>query len=121
MQNTKFDTWAILDMMGHQRLAGRVTEETIGGVSLLRCDIPESDGIPAWTTYITASSLYQMTPVTEEIAHNMAAKLCKQPISLYDLPEEWRDKIRRAPVALPAPECDGEYDDYDDDPDDMEI
>lgn len=113
MQNTKFDTWAILDMMAHQRLAGRVTEETIGGVSLLRCDIPESDGIPAWTTYITASSLYQFTPVTEEIARMMAEKIGKQPISLYDLPEEWRDKIRRAPVALPAPECDDDDDDND--------
>jgi len=120
MQNTKFDIWGILDMMGHQRLAGRVTEETIGGASLLRVDIPEVNGIPAWTTYVSAASLYQITPVTEELARSMAAEIGKMPITFYDLPEEWRDKIRRAPVALPAPESDGEYDDYDDDdPDDM--
>lgn len=124
MQSNKFDSWAIVDIMGHQRLAGRVTEETIGGVSLLRCDIPEVNGIPAWTTYLTAGSLYQMTPVTEEIARTIAEKLCKQPISLYDLPEEWRDKIRRAPVGLPSPRdvdldigvpSDDDDDDYEDD------
>ena len=127
MQNTKFDIWGILDMMGHQRLAGRVTEETIGGASLLRVDIPEVNGIPAWTTYVSAASLYQMTPVTEELARSMAAKIGKMPITFYDLPQQWREKIQSSPAGLPAPDdeeeaCGGddEYDDYDDDdPDDM--
>lgn len=124
MQNNKFDSWAIVDIMGHQRLAGRVTEETIGGVSLLRCDIPEVNGIPAWTTYLTAGSLYQMTPVTEELARSMAAKIGKMPITFYDLPQQWREKIQSSPAGLPAPDDDDmdigvpdDDDDYDDDDD----
>jgi hypothetical protein len=120
MQNTKFDTWAILDMMGHQRLAGRVTEETIGGVSLLRVDIPELNNIPAWTTYITANSLYQMTPVTEELARSMAAKIGKMPITFYDLPQQWREKIQSSPAGLPAPDDDDESYGCDEDEDEEE-
>ncbi len=35
-----FETWAILELMGHRRLAGFVTEQEIGGANLLRIDVP---------------------------------------------------------------------------------
>lgn len=36
-----FDQWAIVDVMGHQRYAGRVTEETLAGAGFIRVDVPE--------------------------------------------------------------------------------
>ena len=40
----KFDEWAILELMGHRRLAGKVTEVAIGGGSFLRIDMPMKNG-----------------------------------------------------------------------------
>ena len=36
----KFDQWGIIELFGHQRTAGRLTEEMIAGSNLLRVDIP---------------------------------------------------------------------------------
>lgn len=32
-------TWAILELMGHRRLAGFITEQEIGGSAMLRLDV----------------------------------------------------------------------------------
>lgn len=37
---TKFDHWCIVESFGHERIAGRVTEQTIGGCSFIRVDVP---------------------------------------------------------------------------------
>jgi hypothetical protein len=33
-----FEEWALLELFGHQRLAGRVTEQQLGGASFVRVD-----------------------------------------------------------------------------------
>jgi hypothetical protein len=35
-----FEGWAILELMGHRRLAGRVSEIEIAGAKMLRLDVP---------------------------------------------------------------------------------
>lgn len=35
-----FESWAVLELMGHRRLAGFVREVTIAGAGLLRIDVP---------------------------------------------------------------------------------
>ena len=40
---TAFKDWVILELMGHRRLAGYLTEVQIGGVSFLRLDVPSND------------------------------------------------------------------------------
>ena len=37
----KFEQWGIVELMGHQRAAGRLSEESIGGANMLRVDMPE--------------------------------------------------------------------------------
>lgn len=39
----KFDSWAILELMGHVRLAGRVSETMIAGAPMLRLDVPATE------------------------------------------------------------------------------
>lgn len=61
-------TWAILELMGHQSIAGWVTEVQIAGRPMLRVDVPKSaeeDDEPAFTRYYSASALYAVTPCSE--------------------------------------------------------
>ena len=69
-----YDGWAILELMGHVRLAGRVTEESHFGVALGRIDIPSADGYT--TQYFGGSSIYRLTPTTEAIARSVASTCC---------------------------------------------
>lgn len=111
----RFDQWCLLEIMGHQRYAGRVTEETLAGASFLRIDIPELDGRPQFTKLFSASSVYSITPMAEDIARGIAAELRNEPVSVYDLPAEMREKLRSRP-AITAPVSG--YDDPDADLDD---
>lgn len=70
-QNEKFDHWCILDLFGHQRTAGHVTEATIGGCAFMRIDVPEKDGGNR-TEYYGQGAIYSMRPVTEELARRIA-------------------------------------------------
>ena len=42
-EQTKFEEWAVLELFGHQRLAGLVSEVQIGGASFVRVDVPHED------------------------------------------------------------------------------
>lgn len=119
-----FKQWAIIEIMGHQRYAGFVTEQSIGGASFVRVDVPENGAEnPAFTKLFGAGSIYAITPVAEHVARLASQKLNQVPITLYDLPESIRDRIRQP--LLPAqpnrvPEEFEEDDDSDDEQDDWE-
>lgn len=85
MANESFDQWAIVDVMGHQRYVGRVTEEVIAGQGFVRVDIPATDKLQAWTKLIGTASIYAITPVSEEIARAMANNRQTEPIAAYEL------------------------------------
>ena len=64
----KFDTWALVEIMGHQRAAGRVTEAPVAGGVMLRIDIPkDAESQEFITQYVNTGSIFRLTPVTEEI------------------------------------------------------
>lgn len=80
-----FDCYAIVDVMGHQRYIGRVTEQVIAGQGFVRVDIPKTDKVQAWTKLIGTSSIYAITPVSEEIAKAMANRSQAEPVLAYEL------------------------------------
>lgn len=63
--------WAIVEIFGHRRHAGRIREEDRFGAKLLRIDVPNK-GTPAelgWTThYYGGSSIFSLTPTDEASA-----------------------------------------------------
>lgn len=63
--------WAIVEIFGHRRHAGRTREEERFGAKLLRVDVPNK-GAPAehgWTThYYGGSSIFSFTPTDEASA-----------------------------------------------------
>lgn len=49
--NDKFESWAIVELFGHQKIAGRVAEQQIAGTVMLRVDVPEADGQAGFTRF----------------------------------------------------------------------
>jgi hypothetical protein len=81
----RFESWAILELMGHRRIAGLVSEQTIGGQAMLRIDIPATTNQEAFTQYYGAGSVYCMTPTTEEIARAVAERCFIRPVEQFEL------------------------------------
>ncbi len=81
-----FEGWAILELMGHRRLGGYVTEEEHFGAALLRIDVPREDG-EASTQFYSPSALYCLTPTSEEIARAVAKREQPEPVHRWELPQ----------------------------------
>lgn len=115
-----FDSWALVELMGHQRIAGRVTEAEIGGCKFVRVDVPEDNGRPPLTKFLGPSSIYAITPMSEETCRETASRISAEPIAHYDA-RRFVESMNK-PKELPAPsilddrnELDEELDDEDDD------
>lgn len=66
--------WMIVEVMGHRRHAGLVTEVTRAGVAMLRVDVyAGEDATPASTHYYPGSALFGLTPCTEAAARRAEA------------------------------------------------
>lgn len=103
-QTDKFEAWGLLELFGHQRLAGRISDQTIGGMHFIRIDVPEIDAQhPAYTRFFTQGAIYGMTPTSEAIARGLAKQLRAVPVSRYDLPA----------LEAPSRSSSGEHDDDD--------
>lgn len=101
-----FESWAVVEIMGHKQLAGRVTEEPIAGVNMLRIDIPEAGDHPPQTVYHGGAAIYAIHPCSEEVARSAAATLRRRqsdPFPVY-VPElsEARKTLAAAGAARQA-------------------
>jgi hypothetical protein len=107
-----FDQWALVELMGHQRIAGRVTEAQIGGCKFVRVDVPESAGQMALTKYLGPSSIYAITPMSEETCRATARRIEAAPITAWDARRlvETMDK----PKQIEAPESEDADEEADD-------
>jgi len=93
--------------MGHRTFAGLVTEQTVGGASFVRVDVPAVGGLPEFTKLLGAGSIYAITPCTEETARAFAESARLRAFHEYEAP--------RLPAPKePAIDRDG-YDRWDDD------
>jgi hypothetical protein len=88
-ETTKFDNYCILEIFGHTRIAGRVTEQVIGGQGFIRVDVPllPADRYhaeqPAFTRLYGPGAIYSITPVSEEIAVRAAQSMRVAPVEVY--------------------------------------
>jgi hypothetical protein len=82
-----FAGWAILELMGHRRLGGRISEATIAGAAFVRIDVPHPQDLQAIaaTQFVSPTSVYAITPTTEEIARAIASR-APEPVNRWELP-----------------------------------
>lgn len=104
-QPPTFDVFAIVELFGHARIAGRVTEQVIAGQGFIRVDVPETPSQPGFTRMFGPSAIYSITPVSEEIATAAAHSIRVEPVNVY--------------MALPSRSANDDYgqNDWDDDDD----
>lgn len=69
---TPFAAHAIVELMGHVRLAGWATETTLAGAGCIRVDVPDETGTTKATKYCFPASIYAVTPCDEETARRTA-------------------------------------------------
>lgn len=99
----KFEAWGLVELMGHQRVAGRLSEQPLGGGNMLRVDIPNGDGFR--TAYYGASSIYAVHITDEAAARKLAGNQGARPPYAYELSQAV------ARIAPSAPVYDDEHED----------
>jgi hypothetical protein len=85
-----FRSWALVEMKGHRREAGLVTEAAFPA-GWIRLDVPRgTDPADGWaaTRLIEPAAGYCMTPCTEALAREFASAHQPQPVTEWDLPSQ---------------------------------
>ena len=67
-----FESWAVLELMGHRQRVGFVQEVEIAGGKMLRIDIPTETGDVS--EFYGVSSVYAMRPCEEDVARDLAKR-----------------------------------------------
>jgi len=79
----QYEGWAIVELFGHSRIAGMISEQAIGGASFLRVDIPALNGVQAFTKFYGGGAVYAITPCDEETAVQVATTLQARPVEIW--------------------------------------
>jgi len=86
--------FAIVEVMGHNTYAGKVSVVSLGGAAFIRVDVPEVPAGESWeparqafTKLIGAGSIYAITPCDEEAATAAARGLRSAAVTVVRLPE----------------------------------
>lgn len=81
----KFEQYAIVELFGHQIIAGKVSEQVIGGQGFVRVDVPTVDEQAGFTKFYGAGAIYAMTPCDEETVIQAVRGLKQKPIEIWKL------------------------------------
>lgn len=106
------DSWAILEIMGHRRLAGKLSQAEVAGVPFLRIDIPSE---PPQTQLYPASSVFGITLCSEATAR------AEVQASVAPAVTHWGNYLESRPIpeVIRALDDDEEHDDDGRDDDDV--
>jgi hypothetical protein len=136
------DTFAVVEVMGHNTFADKVSEHVIGRSAFIRVDVSEipehrwkekrrvwsasqdhykveeieecTPAMPAFTKLIGASSIYAITPCSEEVARRVAEQKRVVPVNVLDMPNGSSTRL----IAAARPDDDDLDDEDDEDEDD---
>lgn len=106
----------VLELFGHQRIAGHVSEHNFAGSSFVRVDVPAVGSTPAFTKMFHPNAVYAFNPVDEETMLFVAGQCSVRPLTVFDL-SEMRRKMQTS-IPEKAFTGDLEDDDYRDTPND---
>lgn len=90
MNQTQLKLNAIVELFGHTKMAGVVTEQTVGSSTFIRVDVPETESSQGFTRLLNPSAIYAINPVTEDVMKYMARSYQSKPIESWDINEMHR-------------------------------
>lgn len=82
---SKFDYFAVVELFGHSRIAGKVTEQVIAGQGFVRVDVPAVEDQEAFTRLFGPGAIYSIIPTSEEIVKAFVARNVGAPINPWTL------------------------------------
>lgn len=113
-----FESHAIVELMGHARIAGKVSEQVIAGAAMLRVDVPQTAEQTPFTKFYAPNAIYCITPVEEHIAQAAAERFQERPIQPWVLNFSAPQLVEKITVH-PEDDWDEDLYDFDDEwPDD---
>lgn len=83
----QFKEWALVELFGHNRIVGLVSEATLAGGAFLRVDVPAFNGEKAFTRFYRPEAICSLGPISEEIARGLMAVHRNEPVSRYEFPQ----------------------------------
>ena len=93
-RSKSFEQFAIVELMGHNMIAGYVTEQIIAGAAFVRIDVPDviacpdaSLSVPGFTKLFGPAAIYAITPTDETTARQAAVNLTTRPVSPWIVPD----------------------------------
>ncbi len=86
--------FCIVDLFGHTKIAGMVSEQDIGGSGFVRVDVPETNGQKAFTRFFGPGAIYAIQPVDRETGLAAVRAFQVKPIDLWTI----QDMIRKLPA-----------------------
>lgn len=106
-----FDEWAIIELFGHQKMAGHVTQAPIG--DMLRVDVHETEEKILYTRFINPKAIYAINPTSKEVALAVGRQFAQPPISRWEI----RHLLPAPSAAGPEVGPDDDEDEWDSDDD----
>lgn len=108
------ETWAVVELFGHQVIAGKVSKVEPFGGPMLRVEVPETSVKPAFTKDYGPTAIYGISYVSEEVARATAEAVAAKPVAVFvpeidDLERALKENrqlkkvIRDLTTGLPAP------------------
>jgi hypothetical protein len=109
-----FQEWAYVELMGHNKICGLVSEYKFGGESMIRVDVPEVGDIPKFSKLFNISAIYAITPMLEADAKAYAKIVKAVPLDQFDMSRILAAKMKQLEI-----ESKTAYNDRDDEGDDI--
>lgn len=111
MSDQKFESWAVVEVMGHNRYAGFLTEQAVGGCNFVRVDVPACGDRQAFTKLLGQGSIFAITPCDEATARAAAESFRSKPLEVAMLTHQPAARSGGADAWEPE---DDDWDDEDD-------
>lgn len=88
MEEKTSEQFAVVEMMGHRKIAGAIKQSELAPGALIRVDVFGADGHIERTEHVGSSAIYDITICSEQTAKAAAIAHNPQPSFAYDILRE---------------------------------
>ena len=85
MNQEKFEQWALVELFGHQKIAGKVSNQEIGGAPFIRVDVPKTKKSKKFTKLFGSAAIYSITITDEKTARAAAEYWQPEPMNQWSI------------------------------------